>query len=58
MDGTECLGSDLLAQVKGERHQQKNVEADNAQPYPERTIRVNEGNEDLEDVERQILIKQ
>jgi hypothetical protein len=34
MDGTECLGSDLLAQVKGKRDQQKNVEADNTQPHP------------------------
>ncbi len=58
MDGTECLGSDLLAKVKGECDQQKNVEADNAQPHPKRTIGVDKGNEDLEDIERQILIEQ
>ena len=52
MDGTKRLHTDLLSQIERDRHQQHNVETDDAQSHPKRTIRVNERDQDLKNVER------
>src|SRR5689334_3780391 len=58
MNGAKYLRPDFLAYIKGERDQQKDIKADDAQAHPDRSIRIREWHKKLEDAERQIFIKQ
>ena len=57
MDGTECLRSNLLAKIKRECNKQQQVEADNPYSHPERPVGTCKGNQDLNNVVRQVFIK-
>ena len=45
-------------QVERDGHHHEGVKADDAKPHPERAVTVHEGDQQLNDVERQELVKQ
>ena len=58
MSRSECPPADLLAKVERECDKQQQVETNDPNSHPERTVCICKRNQDLDEVEWQVMIKQ